>query len=346
MYSSVINTLCYVFYGGVDGMEVNLAELIEELLDENKHKGFDARLKNLGQEYAVDEVDLLGKFFYLPFRSGEPTVQELIDYLYEKVVYFCIPRSIREIALRNLGETRQFEYAQRLLDEAKNLFITAGIKGYRSGEPGELILFILLEAVLGAPQIVSKMYLKTSEEMPVHGCDAIHVSFDESTETLCVFWGESKMHKQLSSALDDTCESIVSFREEMGESDRPARRRDIDIIRDHADIKDGAFKEALMKYFDPYEDEYNKLEECHACFVGFDYSVLSNLHKLDKENIDEAFRGEYSKRAESAMSLFADKIRGSKLNGNKFVLFLLPFIDVEEFRQRFFNRIGQGASND
>jgi len=52
------------------------------------------------------------------------------------------------------------------------------------------------------------------------------------------------------------------------------------------------------------------------------------------------------RKAESALSLFADKIRDSKLNGNKFVLFLLPFIDVENFRQRFFNRIGQGSSND
>lgn len=327
-------------------MEINLTELLEELLSENKHKGFTARLKNLEHEPSIEGADLSGKFFYLPFRSGKPTVREFVDYLYNKLVYFCIPRSVREEALKKLHETRQIEYIQNLLDEAKNLFVTAGVKGYRSGEPGELILFILLEASLGAPQIVSKMYLKTSEEMPVHGCDAIHVSFNSNTETLCVYWGEAKIHQELPSALDDTCESIVSFREEMEEDGRSARSRDIDIIRDHADIADGPFKEALMKYFDPYEEEYNKLEECHACFVGFEYSVLSNLNIIDKDSVDEAFREKYLERAESAMSLFADKIQGKKLDGNKFVLFLLPFTDVEEFRKLFFAKIGQGVSND
>ena len=324
-------------------MEVNLAELLEELLDGNKHKGFAARLKCLDCEPVIDGVDLFGKFFYLPFRSGKPTVKEFVNYLYGKLVYFCIPRSVREEALEKLHETDQIEYIQNLLDEAKNLFVTAGVKGYRSGEPGELILFILLEATLGAPQIVSKMYLKTSEEMPVHGSDAIHVSFNPSTETLCVYWGEAKIHQQLSSALDDTCESIVSFRKDMEGNGRSARSRDIDIIRDHADITEGPFKEALMKYFDPYEEEYNKLEECHACFAGFEYSILSNLHMLDKDNIDEAFRKEYSERAESAMSLFADKIRERKLHDNKFALFLLPFVNVENFRKMFFSKIGQGV---
>ena len=327
-------------------MEVNLAELLEELLSENKHKGFAARLKNLDHEPVIDGVDLFGKFFYLPFRSGKPTVKEFVDYLYNEIVYFCIPRSVREEALKKLNETGQIEYIQNLLDEAKNLFVTAGIKGYRSGEPGELILFILLEAALGAPQIVSKMYLKTSEEMPVHGCDAIHVSFNPITETLCVYWGEAKMYQELSSALDDTCESIVSFREEMEGHRRSVRSRDIDIIRDHADITEGPFKEALMKYFDPYEEEYNKLEECHACFVGFEYSVLSSINMLDKDSIDEAFQEKYSERAESAMSLFADKIRGSKLHDNKFGLFLLPFVDVKEFRKTFFAKLGQGVPDD
>ena len=327
-------------------MEVNLAELLDELLGENKHRGFAARLKNLDHKPVIDGADLFCKFFYLPFRSGKPTVQEFVDYLYNKLVYFCIPRSVREEARKKINETGEFEYIQNLLDEAKNLFVTAGIKGYRSGEPGELILFILLEAALGAPQIVSKMYLKTSEEMPVHGCDAIHVSFNPSTETLCVYWGEAKVHQELSSALDDTCESIVSFREDMERNGRSAQSRDIAIIRDHADIAEGSFKEALMKYFDPYEEEYNKLEECHACFVGFEYSVLSNINMLDKDNIDEAFREKYSERAESAMSLFADKIRGNKLHDNKFVLFLLPFVDVEEFRKIFFTKIGQVVSDD
>lgn len=320
-------------------MEVNLAELLEELLSENKHKGFAARLKNLDHEPAIDGVDLSGKFFYLPFRSGQPTVEEFVDYLCQKVVYFCIPRSVRERASKKFNDTGEYEYIGTLWDEAKNLFIQAGEKGYRSGEPGELILFILLEAALEAPQIVNKMYLKTSERMPVHGSDAIHVSFDTEKDTLCIYWGEAKVHQTLSSALDETCESVVSFRKTEGAGGRPARSRDIDIIRDHADIKEGPLKEALLKYFNPYEEESNKLEECHACFVGFEYSVLSALKNLDESRLEEVFREKYEERADSAMSLFAKKIENNKLQIHKFMLFLLPFVDLREFRKIFFNRL-------
>src|SRR3546814_10487872 len=45
----------------------------------------------------------------------------------------------------------------------------------RSGEAGELLLYLLTEWILGAPQIIAKMGLKTNPQMPVHGSDGVHV---------------------------------------------------------------------------------------------------------------------------------------------------------------------------
>ena len=60
----------------------------------------------------------------------------------------------------------------------------------RSGEAGEIVLYILNEWVLKAPQIVSKMYLKTNANMPVHGTDGIHARFDETKKKLYLYWGK------------------------------------------------------------------------------------------------------------------------------------------------------------
>ena len=320
-------------------MELNLDGLLEDLLDKNKHTGFAARLKKLDHEVSVEGLDFTGRFFYLPFRLGEVTIDEFIQYLCGKLVYFCIPRTIRDRAIAKMGTTGELEHIGKLWDEAKHLFAKASENRYRSGEPGELMLFIILEAVLFAPQIVSKMYLKTSEKMPVHGSDAIHISFDEDAEILRLYWGESKLYTTLSSAFDETCESIKSFREGKEADDRPARLRDIDIIRDHADIEDGPLKDALLKYFDPYEEESNRVEECHACFVGFNFGFLSRIAEIERDKVDDMFREEYIKRANSAASLFVEKIKSNGLDGHRFELFLLPFADVDEFRQAFMNSL-------
>lgn len=62
------------------------------------------------------------------------------------------------------------------------------------GEPGELIAFVILEAFFQAPQIACKMYLKTNENMPVHG--SVHIKFDESKDSIEILWGESKLYQR------------------------------------------------------------------------------------------------------------------------------------------------------
>jgi len=320
-------------------MECNLAGLLEDLLEQNKHTGFAARLKKLDYEAKAEGLNFTGRFYYLPFKSGEVTIDEFIQYLRNKLVYFCIPRTVRARAINKMDTTGELEHIGKLWDEAKHLFIKASDNGCRSGEPGELILFIILETVLFAPQIVSKMYLKTSEKMPVHGSDAIHISFDEDTEILRLYWGESKLYTTLSSAFDETCKSIKSFREGKEADDRPARLRDIDIIRDHADIEDGPLKDALLRHFDPYEEESNRVEEGHACFVGFNFDFLSKRAGFGRDKIDDIFQEEYAKRATSAASLFVEKLKSNGLDEHGFELFLLPFANVDEFRQTFMNSL-------
>jgi len=62
----------------------------------------------------------------------------------------------------------------------------------RSGELGELLLYMLIEWVLKAPIVASKMYLKTSQQMPVHGVDGIHLGY-EADEALVKLVGTASI---------------------------------------------------------------------------------------------------------------------------------------------------------
>jgi hypothetical protein len=73
---------------------------------------------------------------------------------------------------------------------------------------GELLLFLLMERLLGLPQLLAKMSLKTSGNVHVHGSDGVHASLGDDG-ILDVYWGESKLYKSSSDAFSDCFESIA-----------------------------------------------------------------------------------------------------------------------------------------
>ena len=278
-----------------------LKEKIQELI-ECKYDGFDARLTELKCEVDVGDFELTCRFYYLTFRGGQPSIDDFVEFIYWKVIYFCIPYSTRKSYVDKFNSTGDYRSWHELTDKARELFIRAKKQRLTTGEPGELILFMLLEKVMNAPQIVCKMDLKTSTQVPVHGSDAIHVYYDDVTNMLCLYWGESKLRAEISTALDETCGSIVNFIS--GKETGVPRERDLKIIRDHITVIDDKLKTQILKYLDPYEPESNNIEECFACFVGFEYDLLSQLHTLDKSQLVKQFESKYLERAISATTLF------------------------------------------
>ncbi len=318
-------------------MSLNLSE---ELLNSVKgvYDGFNARLCKLPYEWTEDDLTVSGNFFYLSFRNGEPTVDEFVQYIYYRIVPFCISRRERREKREKYFTTGDERYIHELTDKAKQLFIRARNSKKTAGEPGELILFMLLEAILKAPQLACKMSLKTSEQMPVHGSDAIHIGHGSQDDSICLIWGESKIYQQLSDALDEICSSISSFLSE--QNGRTGRDRDIDIIRDHMDIEDPKLRDALLKYFDPYTEEGNLCEEAYSCFVGFEYSVYNQLQKMSFSEREEFLKDEYLQRIHKACNQFGQKLRKNSLSHLKIHYFLIPFPSVEELRGKFFGHLG------
>ena len=307
------------------------------------YDGIEHRICEMAADFPdTDGLKIGGKFFYLKFRNGEITEKEFAKFIYDKIVRYCIPRKKYQEAMRKFSSTGEERYIIDLHDQAKNLFIKSlKENGAHLGEPGELIAFIILEAFFDAPQIACKMFLKTSEKMPVHGSDSVHIKIAGDNDKLELIWGEAKMYQSLSSAMDKAIKSIESFiGKNPDELDRPPRERDIDIIKDMPDVDSDEMKTALCNYFDPYYEQSNNWKEIHCCFVGFDYTLYNSLQGSSDEEIESYFKENYLKRIQSAHKLFAQKVLEHDLKSLEFILLLLPFKSVENFRHEFFQLLG------
>ncbi|MEO9823861.1 MAG: DUF1837 domain-containing protein [Paracoccaceae bacterium] len=164
-----------------------LKEQLETFLGNFNSLSSRIRHLNYDTDALGDHIDV--RCSYIAFKDEKQTFDEFLEVLYHQIVSFCLPRSEitsahdrMQRALADSDAVLVNQISTQLHERARSLFIKAKKGSHRSGEAGEILLFILVEWLLEAPQIVSKMYLKTNNNMPVHGTDGIHAKFDEKTK--------------------------------------------------------------------------------------------------------------------------------------------------------------------
>ncbi|MBN1691051.1 MAG: DUF1837 domain-containing protein [Dehalococcoidia bacterium] len=318
--------------------EVDVSKLSNVGLVGN-YDGLDARLKQIEFSWDTCGIKAEGTFCYVAFRDSNPTQDEFVQIIYDKITDFCLQRDFINDRVAKFKVTNNKKYIIELSDAARDLFIKAKKKNTRSGEPGELVLFVLLEGLLQAPRIVAKMYLKTNANMEVYGSDAIHMRYQNDTKSLNLYWGEAKLYKELAGALDKIVESVHKFNTPDSETGLIPRDFDINIIKKHADIVDEDAMEALMSFLDPYTQHYANLHEINACLAIWDWEFYKTLPS-DPSDIEENFKTGYVDRIKSACELFTDKIKAKGIEHLRFHFFLLPLVDKQQFRKLFCCKVG------
>ena len=78
---------------------------------------FEARVKEIKYMWDVQDIKTEGRFFYLAFKNGEPSIDEFVEYLYSKLINFCIPIKEQEKAKKRFLETGQ--YRQRIYKKSQ-----------------------------------------------------------------------------------------------------------------------------------------------------------------------------------------------------------------------------------
>ncbi|MFH0984045.1 MAG: DUF1837 domain-containing protein [Candidatus Omnitrophota bacterium] len=264
-----------------------------------------------------------------------PRVKDLAKFLASRIMEYAIPRSEIDRAKKFLDSTGSPAKFGELHRKAASLFSDLE----KSGESGELLLYLLVEYFLKFPQVMCKMPLKTNAQMHYHGIDGIHASVNGSTGRLALYWGESKLYKDIDAAIAASVTSIQPFLVPGGGSGDP-RERDLQLMRDNLTLNSPDLEAALLRYLDPDDPLYKHLEYRGVCLIGFDHDAYPNTpHSKTEEQVCVEIK--------SSVATWLEKLKSRTVAASldSFVLevFFVPFPSVQEFRDAFSKEIGLGA---
>ncbi|NUT60755.1 DUF1837 domain-containing protein [Herbaspirillum sp. C9C3] len=297
-------------------------------------RNVDARIKKCSvHEEGLPSVS--AHFLYPAFKKGKPSVPELVKMLMREITGFCATKQQRRKAKQEDAESAYDSRAvEDLADWAKDLFIKTKESSKRSGEGGELLLYVFIEHYLKAPLVLSKMRLKTSPSMPVYGADGVHAMWDEKGKRLTMFFGESKLHKTFAGAMADAAESIGWLA-----NNTDARMdNELQLTTGHIDL-DGfppALEEYLLRYLHPYDtEEGNRRSDRFAILIGYDYNVYERLVTSSPDDAEEEFIELYRKSLSQKLRTAQTHLQEHGVSLASVDLFFLPLPGVQEFRDAF-----------
>jgi hypothetical protein len=264
--------------------------------------------------------------------NKRPRVSDFARFIGARITNFAIPRPEIVKALNlgvQIGSTAPVDVLNM---KARRLFT----KLPKSGEGGEVLLSILAETFLQLPQLFTKMVLKTSTEMHVHGSDGIHVGVGQQNGNLAIYWGESKLIENPSSAIRECFSSLAPFLLDAGGGDA-TQERDLQLMRDGISLDDDELVAALKRYLNPDDPLFRNLEFRGLCLVGFDsasYPTEPNSKEAQqiRNEVEVAFNGN---KKQIIKRVGAEKIKSFVIE-----IFCLPFPSVEGFRQAFRTELG------
>ena len=154
-----------------NGLQVNLQALLE--VDK---KDYSNLFSTIEHEITCGEVPAASvRLHFIRHNAGGLIpMGNVVDTLISYITHFCFTSERRA----DLGEQAR----NRTFVEARRLFRTIPT----TGQPGELLVYFLIEAVLQAPQVLKKMPLTTNANDERKGSDGVHICCDVWTVPLLV----------------------------------------------------------------------------------------------------------------------------------------------------------------
>ena len=294
-----------------------------------------SRLEQISFDIKIDDTKSRGYCYCLKVdANGELRLKDLVEFIDTKLVDYAIPKKEIDKAHKYLDETGSTSKVIALKKKAKTLFTDLE----KTGEGGEILLYILVLEYLKIPQLISKMTLKTSGQVHYQGADGIHVKYDYDNDRLNLYWGESKMYKSMSAAMDDCLSSVKGYLLDP-QSAGSVQQRDLELITANinANVNDEHLENLLVRYFDKDDTLSNEIEYKAVCFIGFDRDVYEKNGSLKAA---EEIKKTIEDKVSDWYKTLGEKInKHDKLHLKEMHIFLMPFPSVKDFREHFLTEI-------
>jgi hypothetical protein len=243
-------------------------------------------------------------------------VGKVVDTLISYITHFCFTSERRD----GLGEQAR----NRAFVEARRLFR----KSSTSGQPGELLVYFLIEAVLQAPQILKKMLITTNPNDERKGSDGVHIRWAGEEDLLEVIFAEAKLHKTFSTALTSAFVSMTDFHNSV------AKGLEVNYFLNAFSLLSAEQQKLITSYVEG--ENKGKCQEVHVCLIAHNWAAYECLKTTEKKaflaEFDERYRTWAIETMKPRLGVELDAFTHSHL---KFEFFFLPLASVDNFRTLF-----------
>lgn len=264
--------------------------------------------------------------------NGRVQPRRLAEFMRNAVADYAVPRSKLTQAKARDSRFNSTEAVTELVEQAKRSFTDLA----KTGEGGEMLLFLLAERFLKLPQILCKMDLKTDRRMHYHGADGVYAGIT-SEGLLKLYWGESKVYKDVKAAIRDCLDSLAPFLLEP-DSEDSGRECDLLLLSDKADLSNPKLTDALRKYFDKSSPMSKRVQYCGVALIGFDAEVYpEDSVKAVADEVIEA-----SRNALKDWTIYiGERLKSEKLDQLEIEFLCIPMPSAEGFRDAFLTAMGK-----
>lgn len=268
--------------------------------------------------------------FVLKINANEFNYELLEERLIDPMINYSVSRMVRE-KYRDEPGTLSKKARQKFRTIEKN-----------TGELGELLLYAFLEAHLKAPKILSKLEMKTSNNMYINGSDAVHFLKLDNGNFQLIF-GESKMYKKFGTALDQALESISNFkkgRNANGDA-KTGMQFEKTIISDN--LCKEVFSEEEKKFIEsiiyPKEDTDFYTDDAFGIFIGYEINITEEEKMLENGEFRNKVKGKIDLQISKQITKIESKIKEKNLTGHNFYIYVLPFTEIDKKRVEILNEV-------
>ena len=206
------------------------------------------------------------------------------------------------------------------------------------GKYGELLLYILAEAILNTPLVSHKIALLTNPNDQVKGGDGIF--FGKYRNDMTILIGESKIHQTFSGALESSLDSLDRFHQNYTSS---TLDHELFIARSNiSENFDIDQLESLFEAFTPGTKEYKSCNKAHPVLLVFESSEIDKIEKQaqNKLEAEKLFKTWANRRIDKAYKLVKKKLDNySELEKVYLDIFLLPLNNVSSFKHSLYKAI-------
>ena len=257
------------------------------------------------------------------------------------LIVACLRDSFLDYALsRRTLEKFEGKWASAV-HHAKNLFVNPK---KNEGELGEFFLFCFLEGFHNAPKILTKLELKTSGEMYFHESDAVHIK-RVSDNKYHLIYGESKMHKNIESALPNAFNSLSKFANEINKNKNQKSIEHEKFLISNNLEKENLFEdgeeEVMEAILYPCEKSNKNIiiDDAFSIFIGFEIDIDNETKKYSSCEFSNVIERKVIDKVEKQKDKIYKLIIENNLLGYTFYIFIVPFTEINNKRKEILDRV-------